>query len=332
MLENLNLLAEIPESTLESIVKLDNFPQSFFNWVLNNGNDNLLMALLSNPNLTLEHLNKLTSHKNPLIALEAKLHINWDGEIASVEDSIKQVLLKKSNNVSISKYTNIFLNLFRKGILNKWSKEEWATPIAFCLRDSEILLYLNNQDRNIFNASDKNCADFNSQNNDVFLDKNLEDITSIRQYDEDEMSNETFDREADELDDLLHLAWEEDDPDILHEIYHSIPSYSSNLHYTAMDIYKALIKNYYTPSSVLADLFGDYGNCEDFFDMDIGSAEGIVFHPNAPTNSLESLADVILRYIENGDIDEKYMYTIKLRRALINNQNTPVELLEKTCN
>ena len=119
-LENPNLLNEIPESTLESILKLETIPNTILDWVTNNYKDGyILFIVLRNAKLSSEYLNKLIINKNVWIAEEAKLHINWHEEIENSEQFIRQALQKK--RLGLHTYTRyIFISLFTEMISSQW--------------------------------------------------------------------------------------------------------------------------------------------------------------------------------------------------------------------
>ncbi|MGI0483596.1 HEAT repeat domain-containing protein, partial [Geminocystis sp. CENA526] len=243
LLENPSFLAEIPKSTLESIVKLEKFPQPFFTWVLDNSNDNdpLLMALLSNPNLTREHLERLSSHKNSLIAQEAKLHINWNEKIENTGDAIKKALNQSALVVPESK-GNIFVNLYYRGIFQKWANEPWAKLIDFCLKDDEMFFYFS------FDAL-KNVLIFNPNTPPHLLEKLLEKCFS---KDKDKSDNIPYDMYSSIFNDLIHNS-RNISKNLLQELIslyydEKIPDELKS------ELAKILLGSYHTPCSVLNDI------------------------------------------------------------------------------
>ncbi|WP_373479225.1 hypothetical protein [Geminocystis sp.] len=119
LLENPNLLADMPTSTLKSMVKRETVPRAFLDWAVNHGDDEVLIALLRNPQLSKEHLTKLTEHKNTQIVEEAKFHVNWDKEIENPEEFIRQALRKNDLTIPQGK-EKIISNLFTEMISPQW--------------------------------------------------------------------------------------------------------------------------------------------------------------------------------------------------------------------
>lgn len=93
MLENPNLLADIPENTLVSLLKVDLVPDSFLRWVANNAKyDKLLIEVTRNAKTSKLILEELVNYIDFLgidrassidvdIREAVKLHVNWSGEI-----------------------------------------------------------------------------------------------------------------------------------------------------------------------------------------------------------------------------------------------------------
>jgi pentose-5-phosphate-3-epimerase len=91
LLENANLIEEIPQKTLESFLKVDIVPDSFIKWVVNTKKQNdLALAVTMNPKSSKEILEQLINHEDMIFVCEdsyqhvidsAQLHINWSNEI-----------------------------------------------------------------------------------------------------------------------------------------------------------------------------------------------------------------------------------------------------------
>ncbi|WP_373478314.1 hypothetical protein [Geminocystis sp.] len=121
------------------VAKNLNTPITLLEKLATDFSQNVRLEVAKNLN-TLEHLNKLANHKNPLIAQEAKLHVNWNGKMDNIENAIKKALEQSALVVPESK-SDIVVDLDRQGILYKWAKEPWAKSIAFCLQDLKFLSY-----------------------------------------------------------------------------------------------------------------------------------------------------------------------------------------------
>ncbi|MBW4602403.1 MAG: hypothetical protein KME29_23270 [Calothrix sp. FI2-JRJ7] len=91
LLENPNLVEQIPDKTLESFLKVDVVPDSFIKWVVDRKRqDDLLLAITMNPKTSKEILDILINNQNITYEFfhtykhvidSAKLHINWSDEI-----------------------------------------------------------------------------------------------------------------------------------------------------------------------------------------------------------------------------------------------------------
>lgn len=91
LLENPNLIEQIPDKTLESFLKIDVVPDSFIKWVVDRKRqDDLPLAIAMNPKTSKEILDILINNQNITYEFfhtyknvidSAKLHINWSGEI-----------------------------------------------------------------------------------------------------------------------------------------------------------------------------------------------------------------------------------------------------------
>ncbi|BAZ11133.1 hypothetical protein NIES4071_29590 [Calothrix sp. NIES-4071] len=91
LLENPNLVEEIPDNTLESFLKVDIVPDSLIKWVINSKKqDDLALAVTMNPKTSKDILEKLVNqditfeyhHINyEHIIDSAKLHVNWSSEV-----------------------------------------------------------------------------------------------------------------------------------------------------------------------------------------------------------------------------------------------------------
>ena len=97
LLENPNLISEIPITTLRSLIKQDNVPESFIvECAERESDEETLLGMTMNPKTSRNVLNKLIQSKFPEVAEAAKLHINWSGEITEgwrklAEEKIKAI-------------------------------------------------------------------------------------------------------------------------------------------------------------------------------------------------------------------------------------------------
>ncbi|MEM7593543.1 MAG: hypothetical protein AAF383_18855 [Cyanobacteria bacterium P01_A01_bin.83] len=97
VLENPNLISDIPIKTLRSLIKQNNVPESFIVECAERESDkDLLLGIAMNPKISRKVLDKLTQSKFSEVVEAAKLHINWSGEITTgwqelAEEKIKAI-------------------------------------------------------------------------------------------------------------------------------------------------------------------------------------------------------------------------------------------------
>ncbi len=82
LLENPNLLADMPLATLRSLLKRDAVPESFLEWAADSTDEGVLLAVAMNSNTPKTALSKLIQNQNADVAEAAKLHVNWAGEMS----------------------------------------------------------------------------------------------------------------------------------------------------------------------------------------------------------------------------------------------------------
>ncbi len=82
ILENPNLLENMPAATLRSLLKQDTVPSGFLSWAGDNSTDTgILLAVAMNPLTPKVTLQKLTQSGNADVIEAAKLHVNLAGEM-----------------------------------------------------------------------------------------------------------------------------------------------------------------------------------------------------------------------------------------------------------
>ena len=89
LLENPNLIAEIPYNTLLSLLKCETVPVSFLEWGPNNptGDRNILLALAMNAKTPRHILEKLLQNQSyPDLQEAVQLHVNFAGEMTELWD------------------------------------------------------------------------------------------------------------------------------------------------------------------------------------------------------------------------------------------------------
>ncbi|MEH1951883.1 MAG: hypothetical protein V7K77_33765 [Nostoc sp.] len=93
LLENLNLVAEIPLPTLRSILKQENVPVYILERVADQADLEVQLGLVKNVQTPKGVLNRLTQSRHPQVVESARLHINLAGELTEkYEERIKEVI------------------------------------------------------------------------------------------------------------------------------------------------------------------------------------------------------------------------------------------------
>jgi hypothetical protein len=104
LLENPNLLADMPVETLRSVLKREAVPISFLEWAANDSDCGVLLAVAMNPNTPKEVLEKLVRSRHSLVAESAQLHVNWVGEITENWEKIAVKAIKTTEFKKDSDY------------------------------------------------------------------------------------------------------------------------------------------------------------------------------------------------------------------------------------
>lgn len=121
LLENPNLISEIPIATLRSLIKQDNVPELFIVECAERGADKeLLLSMTVNPKTSRHVLEKLIESKFVEVTEAAKLHVNWSGEITEgwqelAEEKIKAIRpLYSGAVVDYLQYERPYLSILAK--------------------------------------------------------------------------------------------------------------------------------------------------------------------------------------------------------------------------
>jgi hypothetical protein len=102
LLENPNLLQDIPEDTLASLLTLATVPNAFIEWALTRKRSPIMFALAMNPKLSKDALQTLideagkhwTTARVPHVA---SLHVNWTGEMTTGWKEAAFAVVQKKN-------------------------------------------------------------------------------------------------------------------------------------------------------------------------------------------------------------------------------------------
>ncbi|PAX52803.1 HEAT repeat domain-containing protein [Brunnivagina elsteri] len=100
LLENPNLLQEMPEETQVSLLKLANIPDAFVQWALTSRRANIMYAVAMNPKASKLDLQKLINEASKhwvtsRVPNVAKMHVNWTGEMTTGWDDFVLSILQK---------------------------------------------------------------------------------------------------------------------------------------------------------------------------------------------------------------------------------------------
>jgi hypothetical protein len=100
LLENPNLLEEMPEETQVSLLKLPTIPDTFVQWALTSRRANIMYAVAMNPKASKLDLQKLINEASKhwvtsRVPNVAKLHVNWAGEMTTGWDDFVLSILQK---------------------------------------------------------------------------------------------------------------------------------------------------------------------------------------------------------------------------------------------
>lgn len=120
LLENPNLLQDIPAATLGSIVKLERVPDEFIQWALNSHQKEILYGLAMNPKIKKDDLVKLIKksslHWSTLeVSKIAKFHVNFAGEMQKGWSEAAFSVVKKrqpmQDCINYFDYSNLYFEL-----------------------------------------------------------------------------------------------------------------------------------------------------------------------------------------------------------------------------
>lgn len=93
LLENPNLVAEIPLPTLRSILRLDNVPQIILEQAVHKADVEVQLALANNIQTSKKVLERLTKSRDAQVAESARLHVNFAGELTEgYEEKAREVI------------------------------------------------------------------------------------------------------------------------------------------------------------------------------------------------------------------------------------------------
>jgi hypothetical protein len=117
LLENPNLIEDIPESTLVSLLKSPSIPDSYLQWAIQSKRASILFAVVMNPKINKDDLQKLINNSqfywwSQQISNITKLHVNWSSEMRSGWEEAAFSVVRKQQ---------IFKDTIRNELLSEFS-------------------------------------------------------------------------------------------------------------------------------------------------------------------------------------------------------------------
>ena len=94
LLENPNLLNDIPESGLRSLLRREVCPESFLRWASKSEDEGVLLAVAMNADTPKEVLETLADHTNKTVSEAVGLHVNLAGELTESWEDVFQKSVK----------------------------------------------------------------------------------------------------------------------------------------------------------------------------------------------------------------------------------------------
>lgn len=124
LLENPNLLQDLPEPTLASLLKLEVVPDSFLKWAITSRCPGIMFAVAMNPKVCREDLQKLittaeSAWRTATVPTVAKMHVNWSTEMTSRGDEVAFSIVQKRQFIKDYIEHNEFLEskLWQLGVI-----------------------------------------------------------------------------------------------------------------------------------------------------------------------------------------------------------------------
>ncbi len=125
LLENPNLIEDIPESTLVSLLKSPSIPDSYLQWAIQSKRASILFAVVMNPKINKDDLQKLINNSqfywwSQQISNITKLHVNWSSEMRSGWEEAALSVVRKQQ---------IFKDTIRNELLSEFSLWQMAQNV-----------------------------------------------------------------------------------------------------------------------------------------------------------------------------------------------------------
>jgi hypothetical protein len=120
LLENPNLVKEIPLTTLLSLLKCETVPVSFLEQAANKSDWQVRLAVAANPQTPKAALAKLGQSSDAQIAELVRLHVNWAGEMTSGWHEAAREEMQKTTTLVVIKDREYLRELAKIGLLTEW--------------------------------------------------------------------------------------------------------------------------------------------------------------------------------------------------------------------
>ncbi len=123
ILENPNLLSEMPDYARSSLLACETVPVGFLEWA-EKWNESL-MAVLMNPNAPKEMVGRLVAHADERVANAARLHVNADGHLedSQLERDVMLTATEAMSKATLDRDTESIKDLFAVNAVPTWALE-----------------------------------------------------------------------------------------------------------------------------------------------------------------------------------------------------------------
>ncbi len=119
LLENPNLLNDIPVSGLRSLLRREVCPESFLRWASKSEDERVLLAVAMNADTPKEVLEALADHTNKTVSEAVGLHVNLAGELTESWEDVFQKSVKMEEEQSEQTEDRHAL-LYGTGLMPEW--------------------------------------------------------------------------------------------------------------------------------------------------------------------------------------------------------------------
>ena len=127
-LEHPNLLDDIPESGLRSMLRREVCPESFLRWAAKSDDEGSLLAVAMNGETPQDVLKGLKEHSNEKVAKAVGLHVNLAGELSGDWEEVFQeaVILEEQSDTMEARHVALVFC----GCVPDWAVHQWVLPLV----------------------------------------------------------------------------------------------------------------------------------------------------------------------------------------------------------